>query len=150
MTLDAPRDSADMYLPSSQVQCSKITVNQEIVVIGHPDDNKKATVPNTIRYKSNAKSDGKGNYYFTGQVAFSQASFIWKQTPDNQITCIAGNGKNGYLDGKGLETSFNQPSELDIDAAGNIYVADTGNNAIRKITPDGHVTTLYRAPENAM
>jgi sugar lactone lactonase YvrE len=56
-------------------------------------------------------------------------------------TVLAG-GMEGYAEGKGAAASFNTPSGMAIDAAGNLYVADTGNNAIRKITPDGTVSTL--------
>ena len=42
----------------------------------------------------------------------------------------------------GREARFDSPSGLAIDAQGVLYVADTGNNAIRRITPDGQVTTL--------
>ena len=44
---------------------------------------------------------------------------------------------------KGLETEFNYPTAMDFDAKDNLYIADTGNNAIRKITPDGTVSTFY-------
>lgn len=68
-------------------------------------------------------------------------------TPDYPIalrfTTIAGKSlSSGYADGAGTEARFNNPQGLACDGAGNLYVADSGNNAIRKISPDGIVTTL--------
>jgi sugar lactone lactonase YvrE len=56
-------------------------------------------------------------------------------------TTLAG-GEEGYAEGAGKLAAFNTPSGIAIDAAGNLYVADTGNNAIRKVTPQGVVSTL--------
>ena len=58
------------------------------------------------------------------------------------VTTTLAGGEEGYAEGAGKAASFNTPSGLAIDAAGNLYVADTGNNAIRKITPQGMVSTL--------
>lgn len=59
------------------------------------------------------------------------------------MTDLAGDRNSaGFADGTGAEASFNLPSALALDAVGNIYVADTGNNAIRKVTPAGVVTTV--------
>ncbi|MNX84516.1 Serine/threonine-protein kinase PknD [compost metagenome] len=51
-------------------------------------------------------------------------------------------GDEGFADGKWKDAKFKTPRALTIDASGNLYVSDDENNAIRKITPDGDVTTL--------
>ncbi|MBA5686187.1 hypothetical protein H3H39_03870 [Duganella sp. LX47W] len=58
------------------------------------------------------------------------------------VTTFAGSGTPGHADGAGAAASFNGPGHIAVDAAGNLYVADTGNHTIRKITPDGNVSTL--------
>src|SRR5262249_17736896 len=51
-------------------------------------------------------------------------------------------GVGGWTDGSGAGALFSSPRGIGVDAAGNVYVADTGNDTIRKITPAGVVTTL--------
>lgn len=51
-------------------------------------------------------------------------------------------GFSGSADGRGREARFNQPADVAVDSAGNIYVADSGNHAIRKIAANGRVTTV--------
>ncbi len=68
---------------------------------------------------------------------------IRKVTPAGEVTTIAGQpGVSGSADGIGTAATFSGPSGLALDASGNLYVADTGNHTIRKITPSGAVTTL--------
>jgi sugar lactone lactonase YvrE len=70
---------------------------------------------------------------------------IRKLTPDGTVTTFAGKaGEAGYVDGVGAEARFNRPNGLAFDAAGTLYVAEEGNDAIRKITPDGTVTTFAK------
>jgi sugar lactone lactonase YvrE len=82
--------------------------------------------------------DAAGNFYVSDG---GDNNLIRKITPDGTVSTLAG-GKEGFADGLGQGAAFNTPSGLVIDAKGNLYVADTGNNAIRKIDPMGQVTTI--------
>ncbi|ETR72344.1 MAG: NHL repeat containing protein [Candidatus Magnetoglobus multicellularis str. Araruama] len=63
---------------------------------------------------------------------------------DNTFSLIAGNGKSTFCgdDGPALSASLNGPFDVASDQWNNIYVADTNNHRIRKITPDGIITTI--------
>ncbi|MBC7476091.1 MAG: SMP-30/gluconolactonase/LRE family protein [Candidatus Sericytochromatia bacterium] len=68
---------------------------------------------------------------------------IRKITPDANVTTIAGDGLSGDIDsGNNQKAKFNSPKGVAVDNEGNVYVADTGNNKIKRITPDGTVTTI--------
>ena len=60
---------------------------------------------------------------------------------DGQVATLAGSVE-GFREGAGTAAAFHTPSGLALDRAGNLYVADTGNHAIRRITPQGIVSTL--------
>jgi RHS repeat-associated protein len=82
--------------------------------------------------------DRYGNKYVSDQGTYK----IRKISPSNVVTTLAGNGTVGFVNGTGTAAVFNHPVGLATDTAGNIYVADESNNAVRKITPAGVVTTL--------
>ncbi|EKX48098.1 hypothetical protein GUITHDRAFT_69001 [Guillardia theta CCMP2712] len=67
---------------------------------------------------------------------------IRKVTRKGEVTTLAGNGEEGYHDGKGKDARLNIPTGLCMDAQGNIIFADSGNQRIRKVSPDGTVTTI--------
>ena len=68
---------------------------------------------------------------------------IRKISPAGDVTTLAGlAGISGNADGQGSAARFSRPESIAVDAAGIVYVADTGNNVIRKIAPNGTVTTL--------
>jgi sugar lactone lactonase YvrE len=82
--------------------------------------------------------DSKDNLYVSDAGSNNR---IRKITPDGTVTAIAG-AEEGFQDGPGASAKFNTPSAIALDTQGNLYVADTGNNAVRRVAPDGVVTTI--------
>jgi len=94
--------------------------------------------------------DAGGNIYASDTVAEN----IRKITPSGAVTTIAGipAGPNfapngiatgaGFLDGQGTLARFSAPAGIAVDAAGEVYVADANNYALRRISPSGQVTTV--------
>ncbi|HEY1092443.1 MAG TPA: SMP-30/gluconolactonase/LRE family protein [Burkholderiaceae bacterium] len=72
---------------------------------------------------------------------------IRRIAPDGEVTTLAGGARPGYVDGPGEQARFDTPNGIAIDAAGNVWVADTRNDAVRRIAPDGEVTTVLRPDE---
>lgn len=66
---------------------------------------------------------------------------VIRKIAGGRVSTYAGTGRPGYRDGLGGQAQFNMPGGLAVDKSGNLYVADTLNNVIRKITPDGMVST---------
>jgi RHS repeat-associated protein len=78
-------------------------------------------------------------------VADSGNHLIRKIAPDGSASTFAGSGRPDDSDGSASQASFKQPSGIAIDSMGNLYVADTGNNKIKAITPSGLVQTIAGA-----
>lgn len=98
-----------------------------------------STLVNTsLTYAEGIAADAAGNLY----VADMMAHTIRKVTPQGVVSTFAGSGSAGSADGTGTAASFNNPDSIAVDGNGNVYVADTGNNMIRKISSTGVVTTL--------
>ena len=84
--------------------------------------------------------DVNGNIY----LSHRSKNRIRKITPDGIITTVAGNGAAGYSGdgGLALQASLNFPAGLALDGKNNLYIADRNNHRIRKVTPDGIITTV--------
>ena len=82
--------------------------------------------------------DGAGNVYVTD----NGNACIRKITPAGVVTTLAGSPPRGYANGTGAAAKFFWPNDAAVDGAGSVYVADSGNNRIRKISPEGAVTTF--------
>lgn len=82
--------------------------------------------------------DSSGNLYITDRNNHS----IRKVTPLGVVTTLAGSGSMGYANGSGAAAQFKFPSGLTVDSLGNVFVADTDNQVIRKVTPTGEVSTV--------
>lgn len=95
-------------------------------------------IPALFSSPSDVAVDAAGNLY----VADYWYNRIQKISINGTVSTLAGTGNIGAINGLGKLASFNKPSGLTVDGAGNVYVADAGNNLIRKITPDGTVSTL--------
>jgi sugar lactone lactonase YvrE len=86
--------------------------------------------------------DSAGNVY----VGDTQNSTIRKITPAGVVMTVAGSAPiTDGLDGTGAAARFNGPRGVAVDGAGNVYVADTYNSTIRKVTPAGVTTTVAGA-----
>ena len=83
-------------------------------------------------------ADDEGNVFVTDA---GESNRVRKISPEGQVTTLAG-GREGFADGAGAAASFHTPSALALDDEGNLYVADTGNHRVRKVTKEGLVTTL--------
>jgi len=84
--------------------------------------------------------DATGNLY----IADSGNYRIRKVAANGIITTVAGNGVAGYSGDNGLATSaqINFPYDIEVDGAGNLYIADHNNNRIRKVAANGIITTV--------
>lgn len=82
--------------------------------------------------------DGQGVVYVADAGDNNRIRRVW---PDGRVDTLAGHGE-GWVDGPAAQARFHTPSQIALDAAGNVFVADTGNHRIRRIGRDGAVSTL--------
>ncbi len=93
-----------------------------------------------LSFPADVAVDGAGNLY----IADSGNHRVRRVLPDGTVETVAGNGAvgSGGDGGPAVEAQLTNPEGVAVDAAGNLYIADTGNHKIRKVTPDGIITTI--------
>ena len=107
--------------------------------LGFSGDGGLATVA-SLGHPYGVAVDASGNHY----IADTGSHRIRKVSPAGIISTIAGNGTRGSSGDGGLATaaSLSDPWGMAVDASGNLYIADTGNRRIRKVSPDGIIRTV--------
>ena len=103
----------------------------------------------SFRKTYGAAVDTAGNVYVVDSDRAPNAAnnTVRKVTPGGVVTTFAGTaGQTGSIDGTGAAASFNNPQGISIDRFNNVYLADTGNHTIRKITSSGVVSTMAGSP----
>ena len=93
-----------------------------------------------LRTPDGVAVDGKGNVY----IADSEDQRVRKVSPGGTITTIAGTGEWGFSGDGGPATSARlyNPYGVAVDRKGNVYIADNGNNRVRRVSPGGTITTF--------
>ncbi|QJD95233.1 hypothetical protein HH214_04750 [Mucilaginibacter robiniae] len=142
LTFDA---AGNLYVAESgSHQIRKVTSTGVVSVFagkGYQGNNNGTGTGAGFNYPSGIVADASGNLY----VADASNYLIRKITPAGIVTTFAGSGTYGSVDGTGTSASFSNPSSIAIDGSGNLYVADNGTRNIRKITPDGVVSTIVKS-----
>ena len=141
LTIDS---SGKLYLSDSSNNTIQVITTAGVATVlagsaGQQGANDGSAGAALFRQPGGVVLDLSGNLF----VADTGNSLIRKITPNGVVSTFAGSAANqGYHDGNGTAAWFNSPAALAIDGAGNLYVADTGNSVIRKITATGTVTTV--------
>lgn len=119
----------------------KITVDGKVSTIagsGNVGSKDGIGKDSSFKYPQGIAVDVSGNII----VADTWNNKIRKISPLGIVSTFAGSGLEGSIDGKGTQATFNNPTGVCLDSSGNVYVADSFNHKIRKITPSGIVSTI--------
>jgi hypothetical protein len=138
--------SGDLYIADSENDCIRMVTPAGIVStvagiggnFGYSGDNGLA-IDAKLNVPGGVAIDAAGDIY----IADTNNYRVRKVTPGGIISLVAGNGTPGYSGDGGLATAaeLNNPTTVAIDGNGNLFIADSENNRIRKVTPAGIIST---------
>jgi sugar lactone lactonase YvrE len=127
--------------PSGNLYVGEIGAIREVTPSGVVTHALSAGLPAPLSVGQGFALDSAGNFYFAVNDT------ILEMSTSGAVTTLAGfSSVAAYLDGAGAMAFFNSPLGVALDATGNVYVADTRNRVIRKVTPGGVVTTVAGRP----
>lgn len=133
--------NGNLYISDSGNNCIRKIDTQGIVSTfagtGEVGNKNGDRLTSTFNSPTGICTDDNGNFYIADFLNHT----IRKIDSEGIVTTLAGSGEPGFADGYGEEAQFNFPRGISIDAFGNLFVGDSWNHRIRKITPDGNVTT---------
>jgi hypothetical protein len=118
-------------------------------IAGSSEGHKDGRARQAQFYTISALAVGPDGYLYVADGNPTAGSWIRRVAPDGTVTTLAGSDKLGFADGRRETAQFHLPSGLAVDGAGNIYVADPVNERVRKVTPDGWVTTISTTSNNS-
>ena len=102
------------------------------------EDQGRAATNASLNYPSSVAWDASGNLF----IADANDELIFRVDPRGLITTVAGGGSGDLGDGgTAANASLNGPQGVAVDASGNLFVADTGDNRIRQVSPNGVIST---------
>lgn len=136
----SPSTTASTTAPSTGTPSATVVAAQVSTVAGSgaPGSANGAGTAATFNDPASIAMGANSNLY----VADTGNSLIRKIDASGNVTTVAGSSSQGATNGQGTAASFALPNGIAVDASGNLYVADSGNNEIRKIDVSGNVTTL--------
>lgn len=145
---DPPRvavDAAGNFYFGSMHSVFKVDVNGNLTLVagngrsGYTGDGGAATAAQ-LEYPDGIAVDASGNVY----VADMAANVVRVIAPTGTISTYAGQGAAGYTGdgGPAKQAQLNTPKGLALDSAGNLYIADAGNNVVRKVSKSGALATV--------
>jgi trimeric autotransporter adhesin len=139
-------DSAlNLYIATNNYRICKVTPAEVITTVacngtkGYSGDGSPANSAQ-LNDATDVAADSAGNLY----IADTNNNRIRKITPAGVIITVAGNGTSGYSgdNGPALSAQLHDPKGVAVDKAVNLFIMDTDNYRIRKVAPDGMITTL--------
>ncbi len=105
---------------------------------GAPPSTPVAATSTSIGPPQRVATDSTGNVYFTS------LNCVFRLDANGTLTLVAGNSREGFSGdgGPATQAQLSTPQGLAWDASGDLFIADTGNNRIREVTPDGIIQTI--------